>query len=79
MLGEPEGLAHQAAQAVADHGVAGGFHRNGEADARMRESIGFDAQSKEAVVDTAPGRVDRVELRLAAQAQLSAKSKTAVA
>jgi hypothetical protein len=41
----------------------------------MPESIGSDAHTEEAIVETASRRVDRVELQLAAQAQLSAKSE----
>ena len=74
VLREPEGLAHQAAQAIARDGIAGGFHRHGQADAGMRETIGFDAQPEEAVVDAPAAGVDRIELQLAAQAQLGAKA-----
>ena len=77
MLRQAERLAHQAAQAIALHRVSRGFHRNGQAHARMRETIGFDAQAKEPVVDAPTGSIDRVELELAAQAQLSAKTKAA--
>jgi hypothetical protein len=44
----------------------------------MADSIGLDAQAKEAIVETAPRRVDRVELQLAAQAQISAEAEAAM-
>ena len=74
VLREPEALSHQAPQAISRHGIASGFHRDGETDARMREPIGLDAKSEESVVDAPPTGVDRIELQLAAQAQFCAKT-----
>jgi hypothetical protein len=40
----------------------------------MRKSIGFHAERKEAVIDAPSAGVDRIELQLAAQAQLRTKT-----
>ena len=74
MLGKPEFFAHQASQAIASHGIAGGFHRHCQADTRMSEPIRFHAQREEAIVDASSAGVDRVELQLAAKAQLWTKT-----
>ena len=74
MLGKPEFLAHQAAEAIACHGIAGGFYRHGQPDTRMSESIRFHAQREEAIVDASSAGIDRVELQLAAKAQLWTKT-----
>ena len=74
MLRQPECLAYQAPQAIALHGVAGGFYRHCQSDTRMSESIRFHAQREEAIVDATTIGVDRIELQLAAQASLSAKT-----
>jgi len=74
VLNEPEAFPHQAPQPISRDSVAGGFHRHRESDARMRESVGFDAQCKESVVDAPPTGIDRIELQLAAQAQFCAKT-----
>ena len=74
MLREPETLPHQATQSVALHCIAGGFHRHGEADTRVREPVGLHSKCEESVVDAPPTGIDRIELQLAAQTQLCAKT-----
>jgi hypothetical protein len=74
VLGEPEALLDDTPQAIARHGVSRGFHRNSKSDTRMREPIGFHAQSEEAIVDAPATGVNRIELQLAAKTQLSAKT-----
>jgi hypothetical protein len=74
MLDESKSLPHQAPQPISGNGVASGFHRDGESDTRMRESIGFHAQAEESIVDTTATGVDRIELQLAAQTQFCAKT-----
>jgi len=73
-LGEPEALLDEAPQAIARHGVSRGFHRDGKSYTRMREPIGFHAQTEEAIVDAPATGIDRIELQLAAKTQLSAKT-----
>jgi hypothetical protein len=41
----------------------------------MREPVGFHAQSEESIVDASAAGVDRIELQLAAKAELRAKAK----
>jgi hypothetical protein len=74
MLCKSETLAHQAPQAIARHCVASGFHRHGEADTSVRETIGLDAKSEEAVIDAPAAGIDRIELQLAAQTQFCAET-----
>jgi hypothetical protein len=74
VLCKTETLAYQAPKAISRHRVARGFHRHGESDSSVCESIGFDAKSEEAVVDTPATGIDRIELQLAAQAQFCAKT-----
>ena len=76
VLGKPEALLDDAPQAIACHGISRGFHRDGESDTRMREPVGFHAQSEEAIVDAPATGVNCIELQLAAQSQLSAKTGT---
>jgi hypothetical protein len=73
-LGEPKTLPDQATQAISRHGVASGFDRYRETHASMRESVGFDAKSEESIVDAPATGIDRIELQLAAQAQLRTKT-----
>jgi hypothetical protein len=73
-LREPETFLDHAPQAVSRHGIARGLYRHGKSYARVREPIGLYAKSKETVVDAPATGVDRVELQLAAKAQLSAKT-----
>jgi len=74
-LREAKRFAHQPAQTIAPHGVAGRFHGDGEPDAGKSQAVGFDAQPEEAIVDAASGSIDGVELRLATQAQFGTESK----
>jgi hypothetical protein len=74
MLSKPEALTHQATQPISRDCIAGGFHRHGQADAGMGESVGFHAECEESVVDAPPTGIDRIELQLAAQAQFCAKT-----
>jgi len=74
VLGEPEALLDETPQAVSRHGVSRGFHRNGKSYTRMREPIGFHAQTEEAIVDAPATGIDCIELQLAAKTQLSAKT-----
>jgi len=74
MLCQTERLAHLAPQPVSSDRVAGGFHRHCETQPWMSETIGFDAQRKEPIVDAPAPRVDRIELKLAAKSQLGAKT-----
>jgi hypothetical protein len=72
-----EGFAYQAPQAIAPHGISSRFHGDSQSHAGEFETVGFDPQTKEPVVDAAAGSVDRIELRLAAQAFLGTQSKAA--
>ncbi|HEU5137424.1 MAG TPA: hypothetical protein VFU13_19940 [Steroidobacteraceae bacterium] len=74
MLGEAEGFTHQAPQSISRDRVAGGFHRDGESDARMRKSVGFHAQREESVVDTPATGIDGIELQFAAQTKFCAET-----
>ena len=74
MLRKPEALSHQAPQAVSLDCIAGGFHRHGKTHTRMRKPVGLHSKCKESVVDAPPTGIDRIELQLAAQAQLCAKT-----
>jgi hypothetical protein len=74
VLGEPETLLDDAPQAIARHGVSRCFHRDGKSDTRVREPIGFHAQTEETIVDAPAAGVNRIELQLAAKTQLSAKT-----
>jgi len=74
VLDETEAFPHQAPQPISRDCIASGFHRDGESDARMRESVGLHAQCEESVVDTPATGVDRIELQFAAQAQFCAET-----
>jgi len=73
-LRETKALADLAPKPIARNGVACGFHRDCQPDPGMRKTIGFHAERKEAVIDAPSAGVDRVELQLAAQAQLRTKT-----
>ena len=73
-MGESKTLFDHAPQAISRHCIAGGFHRHGESDSSVCESIGLDAKSEESIVDTPATGIDRIELQLAAQAQFCAKT-----
>ena len=74
MLDETKALAHETPQPISRDGVAGGFHRDRESDAWMREPVGLHAQCEESVVDTPATGIDRIELQLATQAQFGAET-----
>jgi len=44
----------------------------------MGETVGLDAKSEELVVDALAGRVDRIELQLAAQAQFRTETQSLI-
>jgi hypothetical protein len=74
MLREAERFADHAPQAIALDCVAGGFHGDGQTDAGKSESIGFDAQTEEPVVNALARGIEGIELELAAQAQFGAQA-----
>jgi hypothetical protein len=44
----------------------------------MADSVGLDAQAEEAIIETTSRGVNRVELQLAAQAQISAEAEASL-
>jgi hypothetical protein len=74
VLGQSKALFDLPPQAIARDGIARSLHCHRKTESGMRESIGLHAQSEEAIVDASPAGVDRIELQLAAQSQLSAKT-----
>lgn len=74
MLRESKTLSNYAPQAISLDRIAGGFHRHGKSHASMREPVGFHTKCEESVVDAPATRVDGIELQLAAQAQVCAKT-----
>ncbi len=64
--------------AVARHATAGGLDGNRQAEPGMIETVGFDSKSEETVVDALAGRIDRIELQLAAQAQFGAEAQSSL-
>jgi hypothetical protein len=69
-LSEAKALTDLTSEPVARNGVSRGFHRDCQPDARVSKTVGFHAQREEAIIDTSPTSVDRIELQLAAQTQL---------
>jgi hypothetical protein len=69
-LSETKALADLAPKPVARNGIARGFHRDCQPDARVCKTVGFYAQREEAIIDASPTSVDRIELQFAAQTQL---------
>jgi hypothetical protein len=76
VLREAKRLADQSPRSIARHAAAGGFHRHRESDPGMSETVGFDAQPEEPVIDSLSAGVDRVEVELAAQAQFGAEAQS---
>jgi hypothetical protein len=73
-LRQAKAFTNLAPEAIARYGIACGFHRDCQPDPGMRKTIGFHAERKEAVIDAPSAGVDRIELQLAAQAQLRTKT-----
>jgi hypothetical protein len=75
MLVQPEGFAHDAADAVALDGIAGRAHGNRHAESRAMLVVAACCHREESVAKTPPARVRSVELRLASQSLVRRKSE----